>query len=58
MGIERKFKIFFYFVGILLSLSVCLYDRFNIVAFIVLVVIALSLAVLSWVCIYSYIYEI
>ena len=47
--LSRPWKVFAYCVGLLTSLSVNLYDRFDKVAFIVVVVTTLAVTVSTWV---------
>ena len=45
----RPWKVFTFFVGLLACLSINLYDRFNYIAFIIFLVIAITVTVLTWV---------
>jgi hypothetical protein len=45
----RPWKVFTFFVGVLACLSINLYDRFNYIAFIIFIVISISVTVLTWV---------
>lgn len=45
----RPWKVFTFFVGVLACLSINLYDRFNYVAFVIFVCIAISVTVATWV---------
>ena len=48
-GFKRSLKVFCFFVGLLASISVVLYDRFSMVALSILISIFALITVFSWV---------